>query len=161
MTGVYLGYHNQNFSVNANITIEVPASGFSLRFGRIGSWAGPPYDPFVSVVEFSGYSGYIFDQDMNMVGGYIKGQPFNLKFDAFYGSGQENRLSYKINDTLIANDLKVDSGDVFIDAMTFEDYENQNNLFFTLKTETGSPTLIAGNTGLYILSSEGFYLVGA
>lgn len=161
MTGTYIGYHNQNFSVNANITIEVPDSGFSLKFGRLGSWAGPPYEPFISVVEFSGYSGYIFDQDMNMVGGYIKGQPFNLKFDAFYGSGQENRLSYKINDILIANDLKVDSGDVFIDAMTFEDYENQNNLFFTLKTETGSPTVIAGNTGLYILSSEGFYLVGA
>ena len=45
--------------------------------------------------------------------------------------------------------------------MVFENYGDLNNLFFTLKTETGSPTVLAGNTGLYILSSEGFYLAGA
>ena len=38
MTGVYFGYHNQNLSVKASITIQVPNSGFSLKFGRIGSW---------------------------------------------------------------------------------------------------------------------------
>jgi hypothetical protein len=161
MTGTYIGYHNKNFSVDADLTIEVPSSGFSLKFGRLGSWAGPPYEPFVSVIEFSGYSGYIFDQNRNMVGGYLKSQPFNLKFNAFYGSGQKNRLSYSINDTLIANNLQVATGDVFIDAMIFEDYGDLNNLFFTLKQETGSPTVLAGNTGLYILSSNGFYLVGA
>lgn len=161
MTGTYLGYHNQNFSVKADITIQVPTSGFSLKFGRIGSWAGPPYEPFVSVVEFSGYSGYIFDQDMNLIGGYLKDQPFDLEFHAFYQTGQGNRLSYKINETLIANNLQLENGDVFIDAMTFEDFGDRNNLFFTLKTETGSPTVLAGNTGLYILSSDGFYLAGA
>jgi hypothetical protein len=177
MTGVYFGYHNQNLSVKASITIQVPNSGFSLKFGRIGSWEnniatfegqsntrtiGPPYgDPFVSVIEFSGYSGYIFDQDANLIGGYLKDQPFDLEFHAFYGSGQDNRLSYKINDTLIANNLQLDSGDVFIDAMLFEDYGERNNLFFALEQETGSPTVIAGQTGLYILSSEGFYLAGA
>ena len=160
MTGTYIGYHNQNFYVDANITIEVPDSGFSLKFGRLGSWAGPPYEPFISVIEFSGYSGYIFDQSMNMVGGYLKSQPFNLKFNAFYGSGQKNRLSYSINETLIANNLQVATGDVFIDSMLFEDYTD-NTIFFNLKTETGSPTVLAGNTGLYILSSNGFYLVGA
>ncbi len=161
MTGAYLGYHNQNFFVDANITIRVPNSGFSLKFGRAGSWAGPPYEPFETVIAFSGYSGYIFDQDMNLIGGYLKNEPFNLEFNAFYGTGQKNRLSYKINETLIANNLLIPSGDVFIDAMVFEDYGDLNNLFFTLKTETGSPTVLAGNTGLYILSSEGFYLAGA
>ena len=48
-----------------------------------------------------------------------------------------------------------------MDAMIFEDYGDRNNLFLTLKQETGSPTVIAGHTGLYILSSEGFYLAGA
>jgi hypothetical protein len=96
-----------------------------------------------------------------MVGGYLKGQPFNLKFNAFYGTGQTNRLSYKINETLIANNLQIATGDVFIDAMVFEDYSGSNNLFFTLKQETGSPTVLAGSSGLYILSSEGFYLAGA
>jgi hypothetical protein len=204
MTGVYFGYHNQNLSVKASITIQVPNSGFSLKFGRIGSWEnnmkpafedqsntrtiGPPYgDPFVSVIEFSGYSGYIFDQDANLIGGYLKDQPFDLEFHAFYGSGQDTRLSYKINDTLIANNLqlepfsnfylqpngidyiypkwrillRISSGDAFMDAMIFEDYGDRNNLFLTLKQETGSPTVIAGHTGLYILSSEGFYLAGA
>ena len=177
MTGVYFGYHNQNLSVKASITIQVPNSGFSLKFGRIGSWEnhevrvedgtnirriGPPNgDPFVSVIEFSGYSGYIFDQDANLIGGYLKDQPFDLEFHAFYGSGQDNRLSYKINDTLISNNLQLDSGDLFIDAMLFEDYGERNNLFFALEQETGSPTVIAGQTGLYILSSEGFYLAGA
>jgi hypothetical protein len=174
MTGVYFGYHNQNLSVKASITIQVPNSGFSLKFGRIGSWEnhevriedgvgirriGPPYgEPFVSVIEFSGYSGYIFDQDANLIGGYLKDEPFDLDFHAFYGSGQENRLSYKINDTLISNNLQLDTGDVFIDAMLFEDYDDRNNLFLTLKQETGSPTVLAGHTGLYILSSDGFYL---
>jgi hypothetical protein len=177
MTGVYIGYHNQNFSVKADITIKVPNSGFSLKFGRIGSWEnhiiriedgkdirriGPPYGhPFVSVIEFSGYSGYIFDQNRNLIGGYLKNEPFDLEFHAFYGTGQKNRLSYKINETLIANDLLIPSGDVFIDAMIFEDYDDRNNLFFTLKQETGSPIAIAGHTGLYILSSNGFYLAGA
>jgi hypothetical protein len=57
--------------------------------------------------------------------------------------------------------LQVATGDVFIDSMLFEDYGDLNNLFFTLKQETGSPTVLAGNTGLYILSSNGFYLAGA
>ena len=177
MTGVYFGYHNQNFSVKADITIKVPNSGFSLKFGRIGSWEnhitrieediniryiGSPYgSPFQTVVAFSGYSGYIFDQNRNLIGGYLKDEPFDLEFHAFYGSGQKNRMSYKINETLIANNLLIPSGDVFIDAMIFEDYGDRNNLFFTLKTETGSPTVIAGNTGLYILSSNGFYLASA
>ena len=177
MTGVYFGYHNQNFSVKADITIKVPNSGFSLKFGRIGSWEnhitrieediniryiGSPYgSPFQTVVAFSGYSGYIFDQDRNLIGGYLKDEPFDLEFHAFYGTGQKNRMSYKINETLIANNLLIPSGDVFIDAMIFEDYGDRNNLFFTLKTETGSPTVIAGNTGLYLLSSQGFYLAGA
>lgn len=177
MTGAYIGYHNQNFSVNANITIQIPTSGFSLKFGRIGSWEnhitqveneveirrmGPPCgEPFVSVVAFSGYSGYIFDQSGNLIGGYLKNEPFDLEFNAFYGTGQKNRLSYKINNTLIANNLPINSGDVFIDAMVFEDFGDRNNLYFKLKTETGSPTVIAGHTGLYILSSEGFYLAGA
>ncbi len=177
MTGVYLGYHNQNFSAKADITIKVPNSGFSLKFGRIGSWEnhiisiengvdirrmGPPCgDPFQTVIAFSGYSGYIFDQNRNLIGGYLKDEPFDLEFHAFYGTGQKNRLSYKINETLIANNLPIPSGDVFIDAVIFEDYGDSNNLFFTLKTETGSPTVIAGHTGLYLLSSQGFYLAGA
>jgi hypothetical protein len=204
MTGVYFGYHNQNLSVKASITIQVPNSGFSLKFGRIGSWEnhevrvedetnirriGPPYgDPFVSVIEFSGYSGYIFDQNTNLIGGYLKDEPFDLEFNAFYRSGHDTRLSYKINDTLIANNLQLEpfsnfylqpngidyylspngesyyeypSGDAFMDAMIFEDYGDRNNLFLTLKQETGSPTVLAGHTGLYILSSEGFYLAGA
>jgi hypothetical protein len=204
MTGVYFGYHNQNLSVKASITIKVPNSGFSLKFGRIGSWEnniaqledepnirriGPPYgDPFVSIIEFSGYSGYIFDQNTNLIGGYLKDEPFDLEFHAFYGSGQGDRLSYKINDTLISNNLQLEpssnfylrpngvdyylrptgesyyeynSSDLFIDAMLFEEYGERNNFFCTLKQETGSPTVLAGNTGLYILSSEGFYLAGA
>lgn len=174
MTGVYLGYHNQNFSVNANITVQVPNSGFYLKFGRIGSWEnittqveneremkrmGPPCgEPFVSVVSFSGYSGYIFDQNMNFVGGYLKDESFDLEFNAFYETGKVNRLSYKINNTLIANNLSLENGDIFIDSMIFEDFSDTNNLIVTLKTETGSPTVLAGNTGLYILSSDSFYL---
>jgi hypothetical protein len=160
MTGQYIGFHNQNFAGTASITVQVPDSGFSLKFGRVGSWASPPYDPFVEVVSFSGYSGYLFDQRGNMVGGYLKGDQFDLEFDVFYGSGQLNRMSYKINNVLIANNIPINSGDVFIDAVIFEDYGDQNNLFMPMKFETGSPTAIAGNTGLYLLA-DGFYLVGS
>ncbi len=162
MTGAYFGYHNQNFSVDASITIRVPNSGFCLKFGRAGSFVAPTYEPFQTVIAFSGYSGYIFDQDRNLIGGYLKNEPFNLEFHSFYRTGQNgNRLSYKINETLIANNLQIENGDIFVDAMVFEDYGGSNNLSFTLKTETGSPTVLAGNTGLYILSSEGFYLASA
>lgn len=161
MTGKYIGYHNKNFSAQADINIGVPESGFVIQFGRIGSWGDPPFETFSPVISFSGYSGYIFDQDQNMVGGYLKGQPISIDLDAFYGTGQVNRLSYKINNVLISNNTPVASGDVFIDSMLFEDYGGLNYLNLILKTETGSPTVLAGNTGLYILSSDGFYLAGA
>lgn len=161
MTGTYLGYHNQNFAAEADIIVQVPDSGFVLHFGRIGSWAGPPYETFTPVISFSGCSGYLFDQEQNLIGGYLKDQRVSLEIDAFYGISQLNRLSYKVNGTLVANNRPIASGDVFIDAMLFEDYDGQNTLNMTLFAEDGSPTVLAGNTGLYLLSSEGFYLAGA
>jgi hypothetical protein len=181
MTGQYIGYHDKNFYVNANIRILVPQSGFVFQFGRIGSWEGwpsaigelgidvplpsgadpqTPFSLFTPVISFSGISGYIFDQYQNLIGGYLKDEPFDLEFNAFYNTGQRNRMSYKINGTLIANNIPIPSGDVFIDSVVFEDYGDLNNLFFTMKQETGSPTVIAGFTGSYLIA-DGFYLAGS
>lgn len=158
MTGQHIGYQNQNFSFSADISVGIPESGFQLAFGKKGS-VDPPFDPFTNVVEFSGVSGYLFDQSGRFFGGYQKNKTFTITGDVFHTAGDGNRFSYGTSDYLVANNVEIPSG--FIDSVIFEDYDGQNTLIMDLNLETGSPVVLADNTGLYLLSSEGYYLAGA
>lgn len=160
MKGERIGYHNQNFSFNASIQISAPESGFSLKIGRTG-------DPFYTAVALSGYSGYIFDQSGNFVHGYRQNEVVNFSGNYFFGPSVDTgnplvdetgiaRFSYFIDDILICNNITGPTG--FIDTILFEDQGGENTLAIDLFLDTGSPCVIADDTGTYILSSEGYYL---
>jgi hypothetical protein len=165
MKGYNLGYHNKSFSFNASIAVSVPESGFSMEIGKTGENS---FDP---VVSFSGYSGYLFDQSGLLVHGYRQNQVFNVSGNYFYGDAYDSgdnvfedstgiaRFSYFINDNLIRNNISGQTG--FIDSIIFEDYGNQNTLSIEIFLDTGSPCVIADNTGTYTLSSEGYYLAAS
>lgn len=159
MKQTIIGYTNVNFTFEASIQVKTPASGFLFQLGQTG-------DPFFPIISFSGNSGYIFDQSGNFFGGYIKNEQFSISGNYFFGDYVETgnlandhtatgRLSYYFNNTLIANDIK---GTGFIDALRFEDYNNQNSLIFNITFDTGSSDGLMDSNGLYLLSSEGFYL---
>lgn len=163
MKGYRLGYHNQDFVFNASFQVCNTDTGFVFQIGKSG-------DSFYPVVSFSGYSGYIFDQSGSFVHGYRKNELINISGNYFYGdtfvSGNPlvdetgiARLSYFINDNLIANNISGQTG--FFDTVTFEDYGCDALFSLEYVLETGSPCVLADNTGTYLLSSEGYYLAAS
>lgn len=148
MKGVYIGYHNQPFSFNAEIALTVPQSGFALKFGQTGS-------PFYSNVSFSGISGYLFDKSGVFFGGYQKNVPFRISGDFFFNDASP-RYAYYYNDVLVANNIYGGTG--FIDAVIFEDYGSNSSCRIDFTKAGGSPIILADNTGIYLVSSEGYFL---
>lgn len=159
MKGYSLGYHNQDLVFSADIFIGEPELGFSFEIGKTG-------DPFYPVASFSGHSGYIFDQSGFFIGGYRKNQTINISGNYFFGdvtqsgrvSTDDNatgRLSYYINDILIANNINGPTG--FFDTILFNDQSGNNTLSLTLTPQTGSPTILLDKNSVRITSSEGYY----
>lgn len=160
MKGYPLGYSNQNLSFSADLYVGFSSSGFSFELGKTG-------DPFYSTISFSGYSGYIFDQSGDFVGGYKRGQNINISGNYFFGdlatSGNEivddfstGRLSYYINNKLICNNISGPTG--FFDTILFEDYDGVNTMSLEVILEDGSPTALQDSDQFYLISSDGYYL---
>lgn len=155
-----IGYHNQNFIFSADIHVNSP-SGFALHLSKTG-------DSIYDIVSFSGYSGYIFDQRGDFVGGYRKNQLVNISGNYFYGSfpttgnliqddNAPSRLSYFLNDKLVSNCVSGQTG--YFDIVRFEDY-GANTLNFEYILDTGSPDFIVASGYVPLVSSEGWYFVG-
>ena len=163
MKSELIGYHNQDFAFSASIQVGLPESGFSLEFVRTG-------DPIYPVMSFSGQSGFIFDQSGYFVGGYRKDQTINISGNYFFGDVSESnglisddnatgRLSYYLNNTLIANNINGPTG--FFDTVMFEDYGDLNKISLSIIKATGSPTVIMDSNSVYLLSSESYYLASS
>lgn len=161
MKSELIGYHNQNFIFSANIQVNSP-SGFYLHLSKTG-------DSVYDVVSFSGYSGYIFDQRGDFVGGYRKNQLVNISGNYFYGQSETSgnivfddstdcRFSYFINNNLITNNISGQTG--YFDTVRFEDY-GENTMSFSFVKETGSPNLIVDSALYPIESADGYYLAGS
>lgn len=148
MKGYNLGFQDQSFSFSADITVGIPQSGFSLQIGQTGAH----YFPNVS---FSGVSGYLFDQSGNFFGGYQKGIPFKISGNYFF-DGDTGRYSYFYNNVLVANNVYGSTG--FVDSIRFEDYGELNSAYISVSKEDGSPIVLADSSGVYLISSDGFWL---
>lgn len=162
MKSIDLGYYNQDFVFNAQIQIAEVDSGFSFNIGQTGQ------EPIVS---FSGYSGYIFDQSGDLIGGYRKNQAINISGNYFYGDvsstgnvvfdGTGNgRFSYFVNNNLIRNNISGQTG--FYDTISFNSQNDQNILTLSMDISTGSPCVLKSSEGDYLFPSEDdFYLAGS
>lgn len=148
----FVEYTNVSFTFNADISVGT--TGFLLQIGRTGD--------LNSSVSFSGYSGYLFDQSGSMFGGYQRSKKFNISGNYFFGQYNKTdkilndeeavcRLSYYLNDTLIANNILTTG---FIDAVSF----SGQSMNFTLTTDTGASTVLCDEGTNYLLSSDNYYL---
>jgi hypothetical protein len=160
MKSALIGYHNQDFVFSADIAISTPESGFLFHIGRSG-------EPFYPVISFSGNNGYLFDQSGHFVGGYRKFEPITISGNFVAGeklvSGNityddysVGRLSYYINNVLIANNITGPSG--YFDTILFDDQSGKNTLAIEFIRQTGSPNVLTDNTFSYLLSSDGHFL---
>jgi hypothetical protein len=87
----------ESFAIDAGLTINSPESGFSFSLGyRSGD------NLFLPSVSFSGYSGYLFDKNNNLFGGYYSGKQFSIKMYFFKDQG---RISYYYDNTLVSNNI--------------------------------------------------------
>ncbi len=161
MQSSFIGYHNQNLAFTANIQVNSP-SGFIFHLSKTGEFI---YD----VVSFSGFSGYIFDQMGNFVGGYRKNELINISGNYIYGphlntgaltvdDNSPSRLSYYLNNKLISNSISGQTG--YFDTVRFENY-GLNTMNFDYIKQTGSPNVIVDSGYFPIESSEGYYLAGS
>ena len=152
MQDYLFGFTNVDFSFNADISVRVPESGFLLQLGQTGS-------DFHASVSFSGMSGYIFDEEGSMVGGYMKNEAFSISGNYFFDGNDVDsagRLSYYIDDTLIANNLPSTG---FMDCIRFEGYTDDNIGSISIVRDTGDFMALMDSEGVYLLSSEGNFLI--
>lgn len=148
MKGSYIGYHDQPLSFNAEISLNTPQSGFVLQIGQTGN-------PLYPNVSFSGVSGYLFDKSGIFFGGFQKNVPFSISGDFFFNE-TPSRYSYYYNGLLVSNNIYGGTG--FIDTAIFNDYNSNSSCRLNVVLGGGSPTILADNSLIYLVSSEGYYL---
>ena len=152
MQDYLFGFTNVDFSFNADIAVQVPESGFLLQLGQTGN-------DFHASISFSGASGYIFDQSGDLVGGYMKNEAFSISGNYFFDGNDVDsagRLSYFINDTLIANNV---GSTGFIDCIRFEGHTDDTIGNISIVRDTGDFTALMDSEGVYLLSSDDYFLI--
>ena len=90
---------------NVGLVVDCPASGFEFSIMETGEGVE------VDLIQFSGVSGYLFDQSGHFFGGYQSGVPFDM---TIHYNRTSTGFKYYFGDVLIANDM---------DAYTTEGYE--------------------------------------
>jgi len=151
MKDYFIGYIDVDFSFNLNFSVSNSSSGFLFQIGQTG-------DNFYPVISFSGYSGYVFDQVGSMVGGYIKDAPISISGNYFKNSREQSstgRFSFFLNNDLIANNIKPTG---FVDCVRLEKYSDEISAFI-YQINTGDYNMLHTNSGAYLISSDGYYLV--
>lgn len=99
----------EKFIMNLEVTVDNASSGFSVAAGVGLNGNELQNTGFI----FSGYEGYIFDQNENFVGGYSKDIPFNISVH----TRSDGSYSYFIDEVLIANNV---IGEINLDLIEFE-----------------------------------------
>lgn len=140
-----LGFQDKNFTFSADVTVGDTENGFSLNFSQSG---------VVDKIVFSGQSGYLFDKEGMLFGGFQKDRRFNLS-GYFFFEDSGSRYSYFYNDLLVAN--HVDGGTGFIDSVSFEDQNGKNSATFKINLISGDSFVLSDSEG-FLLLSEGYFL---
>ena len=114
-TGDIANYKNAVYDLD--ITVNDPANGFRLDLMETGSSSQR------TLVTFSGYQGYLFDQSGNFFGGYDSGVPFELVVQYDHTN---KTFSYYHDTVLMANGLDITGyvTDGKVNAVRFDGYNN-------------------------------------
>lgn len=114
-TGEIANYKNAVYDLD--ITVNDPANGFRLDLMETGSSSQR------TLVTFSGYQGYLFDQSGNFFGGYDSGVPFELVVQYDHTN---KTFSYYHDTVLMANGLDITGyvTDGKVNAVRFDGYNN-------------------------------------
>ena len=92
----------ENSIFDVTVVVDNPLSGFEFSIMETGVGA-----PALSLIQFSGQEGYVFDQSGNFVGGYRSGVPFDM---SIHYDWTTTGFKYYFEDVLVANNLKVNTG---------------------------------------------------
>jgi|TARA_B100000519_G_scaffold149783_1_gene130596 hypothetical protein len=114
-TGEIANYKNAVYDLD--ITVNDPANGFRLDLMETGSSSQR------TLVTFSGYQGYLFDQSGNFFGGYDSGVPFELVVQYDHTN---KTFSYYHDTVLMANGLDITGyvTDGKVNVVRFDGYNN-------------------------------------
>ena len=114
-TGEVANYKNAIYDLN--IIVNDPANGFRLDLMETGSSSQR------TLVTFSGYQGYLFDQSGNFFGGYDSGVPFELVVQYDHTN---KTFSYYHDTVLMANGLDITGyvTDGKVNVVRFDGYNN-------------------------------------
>lgn len=108
----------EKFIMELEVVVNDTLSGFSVGAG-VSNVGG---DGFINTgFIFSGYEGYIFDQNNKFIGGYSKDIPFNISVHM----RSDGSYSYFIDEVLIANNVV---GEINLDLIEF-DKHGDSSLF--------------------------------
>lgn len=95
-----------NYIADISFKMKNPDSGFSLAFVKDGG----PTDH--TGIYFYGHSGYIFDKNGDMVGGYRSGETFNFACHVF-----DSRYAYYFNEKLCATNISATNPTDYIEYL--------------------------------------------
>lgn len=175
LSGVLSG----SYSFHADVSIHAPTSGFSFKLGlttgtnvedsgilltegflpiltesggaiEIEGGNTGSFSVFTESVAFSGYSGYIFDQERDLIGGYQSGDI--ISFSGVVFDESELRMSYYLNDKLIKNNLELSWP--FIDTIIFDNGGSGSMNFNVVERFDSEDDQV-----VYLQSSDGYLLM--
>ena len=107
----------KNAVYDLDVTVNDPAKGFRLDLMETGASSER------TLVSFSGYEGYLFDQSGNFFGGYDSGVPFELVVQYDHTN---KSFSYYHDGFLMANALDITGyvTDGKVNSVQFEGYSD-------------------------------------
>lgn len=134
----------------SSINIDTPNSGFSLMFGY--STGG---SHFQTGFGFSGYSGYIFDYNGLMIGGYQSGTPFEIESNIFKNEG---RVSYFVDGVLINNNSSYNPSISIFNKVEFEKYNNSTANISIYDGDSENYYTLLDSSGIFLYSFDNLLL---
>ena len=104
---------------NVGLVVDNPVSGFEFSIMETGVGVE------VDLIQFSGVSGYLFDQSGNFFGGYQSGTPFQM---SIHYDKTNTGFKYYCEGVLMANNMasNVGSLDEIANQIEFEKYGNSS-----------------------------------
>ncbi len=108
-----------NSIFNVGLEVHNPVSGFEFSIMETGAAVA------VNLIQFSGVSGYLFDQSGNFFGGYQSGAPFEM---CIHYDKTNTGFKYYLDNVLIANNMTSQTGPLAENAnhMQFQKYSDSS-----------------------------------
>ena len=106
-----------NSIFDVSLVVNNPVSGFEFSLMETGVGVT------VDLIQFSGVSGYLFDQSGHFFGGYQSGAPFDM---TIHYDKTNTSFKYYFGGVLMANDMTsyIGSLDETVNHIEFQKYNN-------------------------------------